>query len=46
MLVSTAGGKSYTLKEMKELLAQAGFGSMETVDIARNSLIISGQRES
>jgi ubiquinone/menaquinone biosynthesis C-methylase UbiE len=46
MLVSTAGGKSYTLKEMKELLTRAGFRGLETVDIARNSLVISGQRES
>jgi predicted O-methyltransferase YrrM len=45
MLVSTEGGKSYTLTEIRDLLAQAGFVGLETVAIARNSLVISGRRE-
>jgi ubiquinone/menaquinone biosynthesis C-methylase UbiE len=46
MLVSTKGGKSYTLTEMSALLARAGFGGPETVPIPRNSLLISAKRES
>jgi predicted O-methyltransferase YrrM len=46
MLVNTEGGKSYTFTEMKDLLAQAGFGGPETVEIARNSMVIIGRRES
>ncbi len=46
MLVNTEGGKSYTFTEMKDLLARAGFGSLETVEIARNSMVIVGRRES
>jgi cyclopropane fatty-acyl-phospholipid synthase-like methyltransferase len=46
MLVSTEGGKSYTLTEMSALLAQAGFGGLETVPIPRHSLLISAKRES
>ncbi len=46
MLVSTQGGKSYTLTEMNALLGQAGFGGLETVPIPRNSLLISAKRES
>ncbi len=45
MLVNTEGGKSYTFTEMKELLARAGFGDLETVEIARNSMVIVGRRE-
>jgi len=46
MLVGTQGGKSYTLTEMTDLLAGAGFGQVETIPIARNSLVISAKRES
>jgi predicted O-methyltransferase YrrM len=46
MLVSTEGGKSYTLTEMSDLLDRAGFGGLETVPIPRNSLLISAMRES
>ena len=46
MLVSTKGGKSYTLTEMSALLEQTGFGGLETVPIPRNSLLISAKRES
>jgi len=46
MLVNTEGGKSYTFTEMKDLLARAGFGGLETVEIARNSMVIVGRRES
>jgi len=45
MLVSTEGGKSYTLTEMRDLLGRVGFVGLETVEIARNSLVISGRRE-
>jgi len=45
MLVHSEGGKSYTFTEMKDLLARAGFGGLETVAIARNSMVISGRRE-
>lgn len=46
MLVNTPGGKSYILTEMRDLLAQTGFGDLETVPIARHSLVISARRES
>jgi len=46
MLVNTEGGKSYTFTEMKDLLARAGFRGLETVEIARNSMVIVGRRES
>jgi len=46
MLVNTEGGKSYTFTEIKDLLARAGFGSLETVEIASNSMVIVGRRES
>ncbi len=46
MLVNTEGGKSYTFTEMKDLLARAGFEGPETVEIARNSMVIVGRRES
>ena len=46
MLVSTKGGKSYTLTEMSALLEQTGFGGLETIPIPRNSLLISAKRES
>ena len=45
MLVNTEGGKTYTLTEMSDLLTRAGFDGLETVEIARNSMIISGRRE-
>ena len=45
MLVNTEGGKSYTFTEMKDLLARAGFGGLETVEIARHSVVIVGRRE-
>ncbi len=46
MLVNTPGGKSYTLTEMRDFLAQTGFGDLETVPIARHSLVICARRES
>jgi predicted O-methyltransferase YrrM len=46
MLVGTAGGKSYTFTEIRELLAQTGFSVLEAVPIAANSKVIVGRRES
>jgi ubiquinone/menaquinone biosynthesis C-methylase UbiE len=46
MLVNTEGGKSYTLAEMTQMLVEAGFGGLEAIPIARNSLVICANRES
>jgi ubiquinone/menaquinone biosynthesis C-methylase UbiE len=46
MLVGTAGGKSYTFNEMLDLMGQAGFADCHTIEVARNSQVISGRLES
>ena len=46
MLVNTRKGKSYSRSEMTKLLAEAGFGDFETVDVARSSQLIIGRLES
>ncbi len=44
MLVGTAEGKSYTLDETRELLADAGFGDFRVVTVARASALLVGRR--
>lgn len=46
MLTATAGGKSYTLSETRELLRSAGFGRLEETPVATRSLVLRGFRES
>jgi len=40
MLVGTDGGKSYTLTETQEILAAAGFGDFQTVEVATASRLL------
>ena len=46
MLVNTQDGKSYPRSEVKALLAEAGFGNFEIIDVARSSQLIIGKVES
>ena len=43
MLVNTQGGKTYTLTETVGLLEKAGFGELEMVEVAKNSMVIVGR---
>jgi len=46
MLVNTTGGKTYTRSETLALLADAGFGSVEVIDVAVQSQLLVCQTDS
>lgn len=43
MLVGTEAGKSYTLAETRRMMAEAGFGDFETLEVAMNSRLLIGR---